>query len=85
MTLEQLAQDAGFIVNPVGEIVVPAPGCDARPYLDKMVKLLKLHAMSVVCPDDGFMDDWDRGYNAGATSAAGQIGLFCEPAYRKTT
>lgn len=38
--LDELAQRAGFIINPVGQIVVPAPYCDARGYLTNFFDLI---------------------------------------------
>lgn len=42
--LAKLAQDAGFVVNALGEIVVAAPGCDAA-------KALKAFANLVLAPE----------------------------------
>lgn len=75
MNIFSLAERAGFVVNPVGQIVVPAPGCDARPQLERLVEILKQRIMVKVWHEDCFTDDWDRGYNAGARQAAGQLVL----------
>lgn len=39
--LLKIAQGAGFVVNPIGEIVVPSPNYDAAPYLRNLLKLVR--------------------------------------------
>lgn len=39
--LQRLAQDAGFVINALGEIVVPAPGSDATEFLRRFAVLAK--------------------------------------------
>jgi hypothetical protein len=36
--LIKLAEDAGFVLNPIGQLVVPAPHDDATPYLERFLK-----------------------------------------------
>lgn len=38
--VRSLAQDVGFVLNPVGQLVVPAPEHDATKYLRKFAKRL---------------------------------------------